>query len=85
MSATAIMAPGLLVPDVVDVHGPGTPPSWTADGRVIGRAPYSVCVEWERGHERSERAWFAWEPGQARHRRQHGVADEFAIWIEAGE
>ena len=81
MSATAVMAPGLLVSGSVNVIGPGTPPAWRAEGRVVNRAPYSVFVEWTCP-EGTGRAWFAWEPGQARHRRQHGVADAFAIWIE---
>lgn len=74
--------PGFDAPSSVTVYGPGAPPSWFAHGRVTGRAPYSIHVQWE-GPQGETRSWFVWDPDKPNHGRQHGVGTEFAIRVEA--
>lgn len=74
------LPPGMAAPASMTVYGPGD--GWFAHGRVTGRAPYSVHVEWE-GPKGRERVWFVWDPDKPNHGRQHGVNADHGLRIEA--
>ncbi len=56
---------------------------WRAEGKVIGRAPYSVAVSWTNPDGSTEHTWFVWEPDSRNHARQHGMPPDSALKIEA--
>lgn len=76
-------APALQCPPRVTVFGPGSPATWQSEGRVIGRAPYSVQVRFQAPGERALTAWFIWEPGRPGHGKMHGAPADVAMRIEA--
>lgn len=67
----------MTVGDHVTLRGP----SLATDGEVLAIAPYSILIGYQQDGAKCEH-WFAWEPGRPMHLKHHGVAGEFAVWIE---
>ena len=78
MSTALQIGPGYDAPPAVTVHGQ----AWQVQGKVTGRAPYSVHVTYTPAGEPERGAWFVWEPGRPGHGKQHGVHPEFAVRVE---